>query len=77
MSNEREKKEMSEMAYSELVGAGKHESACRLRRAIDGIGMIVLSLSDIDWDIQTALERVGFEQSSVRHGGASATFILT
>lgn len=76
VNSKRSKRERAEMAYNRLVSEGKSVSAGRLRRAIDGIGAITLGLSDIDWDIQMALEGVGLEQGALHRNGESAQFVL-
>ena len=76
MDKEMDKKAMAEMAHAKLLAEGKEDAASRLRRAIDSTGRIVLGLGDLDWEIETELESVGFEQRLVNHNGARATFIL-
>lgn len=76
MEKEIDKRAMAEMAYAKLFNEGKEDSAARLRRAMDGNGRITLGLGDIDWEIEVALESVGFEQRIVSDNGARATFLL-
>ena len=75
-NSKRSKRERAEMAYNRLVSEGKSVSAGRLRRAIDGIGVITLGLSDIDWNIQMALEGVGLEQGELHRNGETSLFVL-
>lgn len=52
-------REIAAKAYDFMLKYGQTESAARLKKALDTAEYITLSYGDVDWDIQTALEKYG------------------
>lgn len=63
-------KEVCKMAFDYLLSEGKKDSALKIAKVLlnDRDVKLSLGLNDIDWDIQTAIERCGAEVKSNWNG---------